>query len=388
MTPAGILSVNGGSSSLKCQFFELGQDDPAAILHFSDLLQQPRLATWYNDVWTKDAVTLESDIDPFEACLRMTLDFLVRKSWNVAAIGHRVVHGGSDYRSAVPIDENVLSDLKNLIPLAPLHQPTSVKLIEICQRLLPDTSEVACFDTMFHSTLPKHSRHFALPQEYTNQGLVRYGFHGLSYESVMRQLVEFAPQAASEKIVIAHLGAGASLCGVADGLSMSTTMGFSALDGLPMGTRSGRIDPGVLLHLMRGGKSVADIEDLLYRRSGLLGISGVSSDMQALQRSGQSSAQEAIDFFNFRVAHEIGGIAADLGGVDRLVFTGGIGENDADVRLQIAKRCGWLGLSLDVEANNRGDRDIHLPSSRLLVHVVPAREEWVIAQETAKVLQL
>ncbi len=345
------------------------------------------MVVWAREEQVEKKLVLGAGEDPFDHCLRLTLDHLARSGHSLSAIGHRVVHGGSKYKQATLINESVLEDLRALISLAPLHQPTSVKLIQICRDLRIELPQVACFDTMFHHTLPSYVRRFAIPQTFTDDGLVRYGFHGLSYESVTAQLCQRDPATAGQKLVIAHLGAGASLCGVASTQSVSTTMGFSALDGLPMGTRCGRIDPGLLIHWMRSGLSVDELEDLLYRQSGLLGLSGVSADMQVLQQSDEKGAKEAVEFFVFRVAHEIGGVAADLGGVDRLVFTGGIGENDADIRRRVVERCAWLGFGVDHSANRNGDYDINLMSSSLPIHVVPAKEEWVIAQKTAEVLK-
>jgi len=307
----------------------------------------------------------------------------------VVAVGHRVVHGGVRFDKPARIDAGVIAALKELIPLAPLHQPHNIAPIEAIAAAAPHIPQVACFDTAFHRGQPPLAQMFALPRQYDAAGVRRYGFHGLSYEYVSGRLAELAPQLAAGRVVIAHLGNGASLCALRDGQSVATTMGFTALDGLVMGTRSGSLDPGVLIHLMDVfGLGAREIEDLLYRRSGLLGVSGVSSDMRALRASPEPAAAEAIALFVYRIVREIGSMAAALGGLDGLVFTGGIGENEAAIRADVAAGCAWLGLDLDAARNAAGGPLISRDGSKLAAWVVPTDEERVIARHARDALTL
>jgi acetate kinase len=307
----------------------------------------------------------------------------------VAAVGHRVVHGGTKYALPLRIDREVIAELSELIPLAPLHQPHNLAPIETIADAAPHVPQVACFDTAFHRTQPGIAQLFALPRELTNSGIRKYGFHGLSYEYVTSRLPEVAPELADARIVIAHLGNGASLCAVHRGRSVATTMGFTAVDGLVMGTRCGSIDPGVLLYLMDSHRMDARaIENLIYRQSGLLGVSGISSDMRELRGSSDPAAAEAIALFVYRIVREIGSLAAALGGLDALIFTGGIGENDSATRAEIAEGCRWLGLELDEERNAHGVGRISADTSRIGVLIVPTDEERMIARQTRAVLGL
>ncbi len=306
-----------------------------------------------------------------------------------SAVGHRVVHGGTEFAGPAVVNEEVISSLSELEPLAPLHQPYNVSGIRAFMKAYPGVPNVACFDTSFHRTQPRLAQMFGLPLDYYESGVVRYGFHGLSYEYVISRLGEISPEAASGRVVTAHLGAGASLCATLDGKSVATTMGFTALDGLPMGTRSGGIDPGVILYLQNEkGITAAQVEALLYKKSGLLGISGLSSDMRDLEVSDAPGARLAIDYFAYRAVREAGSLAAALGGLDALVFTAGIGENSAIVREKICAGLAWLGIELDVEANSRNDIVVTKSGSPVRVYVVPTNEELVIAVETANTLSL
>jgi acetate kinase len=305
----------------------------------------------------------------------------------VIGIGHRVVHGGTRFDAPARIDAEVIKYLGTLVPLAPLHQPHNLAPIEAIAEAAPQLPQVACFDTAFHRSQPALAQHFALPHDLTESGVRRYGFHGLSYDYIVHKLAETMPMVARGRLVIAHLGNGASLCAVADGKSVASTMGFTALDGLMMGTRSGALDPGVLLYLlMERRMSPKDIEDLLYRKSGLIGVSGISSDMRTLRQSSEPEAAEAIALFVYRIVREIGSMAAALGGLDGLVFTAGIGENDAATRSEVAAGCRWLGLALDEERNTRGETRIHADGSRLTAWVVPTDEERMIARYTGRLL--
>jgi acetate kinase len=307
----------------------------------------------------------------------------------VVGIGHRVVHGGMCFSTPVRVDNMVMAILETLTPLAPLHQPHNLEPIATIAEQAPHIPQVACFDTAFHRTQGELAQMFALPRKYTEAGIRRYGFHGLSYEYVVSQLENVEPKLGKARIVIAHLGNGASLCAVQHGSSVANTMGFTAVDGLMMGTRCGTIDPGVILYLMDAcGMDARAIENLIYRQSGLLGVSGISSDMRTLRASPEPAAAEAIALFVYRVAREIGSLAAALAGVDALIFTGGIGENDAETRAAICERCGWLGLELDEIRNKHGAARISTDASPISAWVVPTDEERMVAQHTINVLGL
>ena len=306
---------------------------------------------------------------------------------NVVAVGHRVVHGGTEFDAPVEVSNDVLVRLDRLTPLAPLHQPHNLTPIRALMTARPSLPQIACFDTAFHRGRAPVTMRFALPREYEEAGIERYGFHGLSYEYVASVLPTIAPDLASARVIVAHLGNGASLCALRAGKSIDTTMSFTALDGVPMGTRCGALDPGVVLYLIRErGMSAAAVEDLLYHRSGLLGVSGLSGDMRVLLSSQSQGAVDAIELFNFRIAREIGALAASLGGLDGLVFTAGIGERAPEIRRQICMRAGWLGVSLDGDANTRGDARISAADSRVSVWVVPTDEEAMIAQHTLAIV--
>jgi acetate kinase len=305
------------------------------------------------------------------------------------AVGHRVVHGGTRFIDPTVITPAVLEQLRSLEPLAPLHQPHNLDAIEAALVQMPGIPQVACFDTSFHRDLPPVARLVPLPEELRRKGLQRYGFHGLSYEHIAAELPVVAPGIAAGRVIVAHLGSGASLCAMQDGRSVDSTLGFTALDGLCMGTRPGSLDPGIVLYLFQAlGMSTAAVEDLLYRRSGLLGISGVSSDMRELLGSDAPSARLAVDYFIYRITQEIGALTAVLGGLDGLVFTAGIGENSAPIRERVCEASAWLGLALDPVANARGGPRITRAGSAVSAWVIPTDEERVIARHTARLLGL
>ncbi|HVB15841.1 MAG TPA: acetate/propionate family kinase, partial [Stellaceae bacterium] len=305
----------------------------------------------------------------------------------IVAAGHRVVHGGTSFTTPVLIDDGVLAELDRLIPLAPLHQPHNLAAIRTVARIRPDLPQVACFDTAFHRTAAPVAMRFALPREFEASGVRRYGFHGLSYEYIAGALTEIAPQIARVRVIVAHLGNGASLCAMHAGKSVDTTMGFTALDGLPMGTRCGALDPGVVLYLLQErGFDAARLEDLLYRRSGLLGVSGIGSDMRALLGSSDPRAAEAVDLFVFRIVREIGALAASLGGLDGIVFTAGIGEHAAPIRKRVCEGAAWLGIQLDPAANAAGATCITRRDSRVSAWVIPTDEDLMIARHTRRVV--
>jgi len=305
----------------------------------------------------------------------------------LVAVGHRVVHGGPSFAKPVRLDATVVTALEKYVPLAPLHQPHNLAPIRAILERTPDLPQVACFDTAFHRGQPAVAQAFALPKSITERGVLRYGFHGISYEYIASVLADYDPKAAAGKTIVLHLGNGASMCAVAAGRSVASTMGFTAVDGLPMGTRSGNLDPGVILYLLDElGMDARAIEKLLYQQSGLLGVSGTSSDMRKLQESDDPDAKAAIDLFVYRVGRELGSLAAALGGLDAIVFTAGIGENSASLRERVCRDAAWLGVALDVGANARGGPRISTASSRVSAWVVPTNEELMIARHTLELL--
>lgn len=307
----------------------------------------------------------------------------------VRAIGHRIVHGGDRPGPGVLATPGTIAELRRLEPLAPLHQPQALAALDACAQRFPGVPQVACFDTSFHAGHDEVATLVPLPADLRAAGIRRYGFHGLSCEFIAAELSRLAPDLATGRVVIAHLGSGASLCALRDGRSVDSSFGFTALDGLCMGTRPGALDPGVVLHLFQAlGMNATEVEDLLYRRSGLLGISGLSADMRVLLASDEPAARLAVDYFVYRAARELGGLAAVLGGLDALVFTGGIGEHSAEIRQRIALASAWLGIRLDEAANARAACRISAAGSRVAVLVVPTDEEVVIARHAAALLGL
>src|SRR2546426_8116327 len=316
-------------------------------------------------------------------------DFLKRQLANdrLVGVGHRVVHGGLEYTAPVRVEAETLKALERFIPLAPLHQPHNLSPIASLLKRAPELPQVACFDTAFHRTNPDVAQRFALPQELHEIGVRRYGFHGLSYEYIASALGEFDATAATGKTIVLHLANGSSMCALAAGRSVASTMGFTAVDGLPMGTRCGALDPGVILYLMdERGMSARDVERLIYSESGLLGVSGISSDMRTLLQSADPRARLAIDLYVYRIRRELGSLAAALGWLDALVFTAGIGENAPAIRERVCHDAAWLGIELDAAANARGGPRISTPGSRVSAWVVPANEELMIARHTQNVL--
>jgi acetate kinase len=301
------------------------------------------------------------------------------------AVGHRVGHGGTTYVGPVLVDEAVLAELERLVPLVPLHQPHNLAPIRALKGRRPELPQVACFDTAFHHTQPDVARAFALPRAYTGQGVRRYGFHGLSYDYIASELTNYEPRMAAGRTIVAHLGSGSSMCALREGRSVATTMGFSSLDGLPMGTRCGALDPGVLLYLMdHFHLDPRAIEAMLYKESGLLGVSGISSDMRDLLASDDPRASEAVDLYVYRIGRELGSLAAALGGLDGLVFTAGIGERSAAIRARVCRDAAWLGIALDEEANEAGGPRISRRDSAVSAWVIPTDEELTIARHTGR----
>jgi acetate kinase len=307
----------------------------------------------------------------------------------VLGVGHRVVHGGSRFKAPTILNAEVMQELYQLVPLAPLHQPYNLAAIEAVFERLPGIPQVACFDTSFHRGQPEVAELIPLPRELRQQGLQRYGFHGLSYEFIASVLPLVAPEIAKGRVIVAHLGSGASMCALKDGKSVDSTLGFTALDGLCMGTRPGALDPGVVLHLFQGlNLSAKEVETLLYKKSGLLGISGISNDMRDLLGRTEPAARLAVDYFVYRAAKEIGALTAVLGGIDALVFTAGIGENSPEIRQRICEASAWLGLEIDPDANSQRLSKISTSRSRISVWVIPTNEELMIARHTGALLGL
>ncbi|WP_419759677.1 acetate/propionate family kinase [Acidisoma sp.] len=304
----------------------------------------------------------------------------------LTAVGHRIVHGGADHIGPARITPALLAELEALTPLDPLHMPLNLAPIHALLEARPALPQVACFDTAFHHTLPAVAQRFALPQEISAKGVRRYGFHGLSFEYIASCLHHQAPALSRGRVIVAHLGAGASLCALRDGRSIATTTGFSALDGLMMGTRCGLLDPGVLLYLLRQGHDVDDLEDMLYRRSGLLGVSGISGDVRVLLASDAPAAREALDLFTYRIAWEAGALVSALGGLDGMVFTAGIGEHAPRIRAEVCARLSWLGLRLDAQANLTNERCISLPDSAIDLRVIATNEEAMIARHSETII--
>jgi len=386
-----IAVLNAGSSSLKFSLFGVGDTLSLAVRGQVEgignaprfVAKDPSGAVVAEQRWDgADAIDHAGAVEHLFAYL--STDF---KRGKLLAVGHRVVHGGTRYGAPVRIDAEVVDALAALVPLAPLHQPHNLTPIRAIAARMPALPQVACFDTAFHHDQPPVAQAFALPPEITGQGVRRYGFHGLSYEYVAGAMRTLDTRAASGRVVVAHLGNGASMCAMANGRSVASTMGFTALDGLVMGTRSGTIDPGVLIWLMdQMGMGARELERLLYHRSGLLGVSGVSSDMRTLLASDEPRAKLAIELFCYRAGRELGSLAAALGGLDALVFTGGIGEHAAPIRAAVVRGASWLGLSLDEDANAAGKRRITSDTSRVPAYVVPTDEELMIARHVRSAL--
>jgi acetate kinase len=387
-----ILVVNAGSSSLKFQVFSVGpkQDLNCVIKGQVDGVgARPRLRAEDAEKKTLiDRAFSAGQISDLPAAIKEAGDWL-RQTQNVRllAAGHRVVHGGPKYDKPVLITKQVVGQLEKYVPLAPLHQPNNLAPIRTLLVGRPELPQVACFDTAFHRDHGALADHYALPEHFYMEGVRRYGFHGLSYEYIAHRLPEIAPEIANGRVIVAHLGSGASMCALANGRSIESTLGFTALDGLPMGTRPGQLDPGIVLYLIsEKGMSPAAVQDLLYRECGLKGLSGISNDVRELENSADPKAAFALDFFVYRVGLCAGMLAAALGGIDGFVFTAGIGENSATTRVRIAEKLAWLGVALDEEANAARRPLISRTDGRVKVYVIPTNEELMIARHTLDLL--
>ena len=393
MTDA-ILVLNAGSSSIKFSLFAEAGIEPALVArgqiegidtspHF--IAQDATGQTVSEQRWAQDT---QLGHDGAVAHIGDWLQATYAGQHQLVAVGHRVVHGGVDYSAPVRIDGDVVVQLEKLIPLAPLHQPHNLEPIRILMERTPQLPQIACFDTAFHRSNPPLTQMFALPSELTESGVRRYGFHGISYEYIASVLPKFDERAARGKTIVLHLGNGASMCALQAGVSMASTMGFTALDGLPMGTRCGALDPGVMLYLMDERRMDARaLEKLVYHQSGLLGVSGISSDMRTLLASSEPRARLAIDLYCYRIRRETGSLAAALGGLDAIVFTGGIGENSAVIRERVCRDAAWLGVELDPAANAAGGPRISAPGVRASAWAIPTNEELMIARHTHRLLQ-
>jgi acetate kinase len=389
-----LLVLNAGSSSLKFCVYQRaagGAWELDSRGQIEGIGTKPRLSA-------KDgagAALVDESLDASVRDGRGALDALA--AWlrsrygaaRVVGVGHRVVHGGAQHAAPVVVTKDVLEGLRALVPLAPLHQPYNLGAIDVLFERMPDVPQVACFDTSFHRGQPAVAELVPLPAEIRAKGVQRYGFHGLSYEYIASVLPEIAPEIAERRVIVAHLGSGASLCALSSRRSMDSSLGFTALDGLCMGTRPGALDPGVVLHLFQGlGLSAKEVEDLLYKKSGLLGISGISNDMRDLLGKSDAKAKLAVDYFVYRAAREIGSLAGALGGIDALVFTAGIGENSAEIRARIGAASAWLGVEVDAAANAAAGPRISTAQSRVSAWVIPTNEELMIARHTARLLGL
>jgi acetate kinase len=379
-----LLVLNAGSSSIKFALYDLPLSGRARLEgQIAGIGRSPRFTVG------GEARAVPAAMPDHAAAITCLLDWLEAEGHgrSLAGVGHRVVHGGTEFAEPLRLNPTVMEGLAALIPLAPHHQPHNLAAIRAVAARMPQLAQIACFDTGFHSTLPEEARRLPLPAEFDARGLRRYGFHGLSYESIVARLPALTG-GLPRRLVIAHLGNGASMCGVLDGRSIATTMGFSTLDGLVMATRSGSLDPGLLLHLLREGRDLAEIEDLLYNRAGLLGLSGISADMKVLLESPAPAAAAAIAFYCYRIARELGSLAAALGGLDALVFTGGVGENAPEIRARVCRSAGWLGVGLDETANRAGGPRLTLADSPASAWVVATDEQGTIAGHAARLLGL
>ena len=394
-----ILVINSGSSSIKFALYRIAinktlntQKKPLLSGKIVNIGQCPKLKaidTNGTDL-TKNDLDVFNDQTTHEDLIQWLLDWISchGQGYTIKGVGHRIVHGGRDFLTATKLTFNVVSKLKELIPLAPLHQPHNLAAIEAIFNWAPELPQVACFDTSFHHTQPAIAQLFGLPREYNDKGIIRYGFHGLSYQYIASCLPEYLGSLSEGRVIVAHLGNGASMCALNKRRSVATTMGFTALDGLIMGQRCGSLDAGVVIHLLRYYKmSIEEVEHMLYNKSGLLGISGISNNMEVLQQSDDPNAKQAIDLFCYRAARELASLVSTLNGLDAIVFTAGIGENSAQIREQICTQLSWLGVTLDLNSNQKDSTVISQVNSKIKVFVIPTNEEVVIAETTQNILE-
>ncbi|WP_201759856.1 acetate/propionate family kinase [Bradyrhizobium sp. AC87j1] len=390
--PDTVLVLNSGSSSIKFGLFDISAVEPSLLCKglLDEHEAKPRLVVKSpagEDLFETRTEAPDADGGHLFADVLAFIEDRFGEH-HLRAVGHRIVHGGPDYSGPVALTDDVVAKLEALTPLAPLHQPRCLAPIRALAAIRPALRQIACFDTAFHHGLAPPASRFAIPRRYEERGVRRYGFHGLSFEYVAGRLVEIAPELIAKRTIIAHLGNGASLCALRNGRSVDTTMGLTPLDGLVMGTRCGTIDPGVLLYLQQHEKmSIEDVQHLLYHQSGLLGVSGISADMRTLLASGEIAARDAVDLFTFRAAQQVAMMATTLGGLDCLVFTGGIGEHAKEIRSAIGGLLGWLGVRIDAAANEEARERISGSDSAVEVFVIPTNEELTIARHCAVVLR-
>ncbi|MCX5570175.1 acetate/propionate family kinase [Kaistia nematophila] len=386
-----LLTLNPGSSTIKLGLYALDEGGPRRLGRGIIDLQHDPLSLRIDVDGQRAEITLTARPSPdLHEVMEETLEWLAHHlpGHPITAFGHRVVHGGARFAGPERITDETLEAIAALTPLAPLHQPQSLRLIRAIRHFWPEHPQTASFDTAFHRSQDERVRRFALPRALFDEGIQHYGFHGLSYRFIAGELARTAPELARGRVVVAHLGSGASLCGLESGASRDTTMGFSTLDGIPMSTRCGALDPGVLLHLLQQrGLDAQAVSDMLYHRSGLLGISGISADARMLAESGAPEARQALEIFAFRIAQSVAALATTLGGLDGVVFTAGIGEHQPAVRAAVCAHLAWLGAALDPEANAANATRIEAASSRIAVRVIPTDEEQVIAEEAATLLR-
>lgn len=394
--PDTVLVINAGSSSIKFQLFDLARSTPWDNLiptrlrgQIEGIGTQPRLLLRPSEgCSTGHEEALPAAVEGMPNAMAFLGGWL--REWLggelPVAVGHRVVHGGPTYDQSIVVDDTAIETLERYTPLAPLHQPHNLAPIRAIRSMMPDMVQVACFDTAFHRQHPEVADRYAIPEQFYREGVRRYGFHGLSYEWIIHRLRKMAPQVAQGRVIAAHLGSGASMCAIQDGLSIDSTMGFTALDGLPMGTRPGQLDPGVVLYLLNRGMDIQAVEQLLYRDCGLRGLSGISSDARDLLGSADPRASLTLEVLIYRASLAIGTLTAALGGLDGLVFTAGIGEHSPIIRSAIAERSHWLGLVLDETANMMGRSLISSTDSRVQTFVIPTDEERMIATHTCALL--
>ena len=388
MTQA-ILTLNAGSSSLKFAVFGFNGESPIASGQADSIGGEGSIVLKSAD-GAHLPVTSKVDVTTHHAALRSILSLLQISfsGLDIAAVGHRIVHGGVGFAAPILLDEFVLKQLSVLEPFAPLHQPHNLAGVRAAMVAFPHATQVGCFDTAFHRAHPFVNDTFALPRVYYEKGVRRYGFHGLSYEYIAGSLRRVAPRLAEGRVIVAHLGNGASMCAMLNSRSIASSMGFSALDGLPMGTRCGQLDPGVVLYLLdQEGLTSTQVTELLYKNSGLLGLSGLSNDMRKLEEAGTVEAAQAIDYFVFRVQREFGAMAAALGGVDAIIFCGGIGENSRTIRARVCEKLSWIGIEMDYAKNAANAPIISSDMSRVQVMVIKTNEELVIAQAVRHLVQ-
>lgn len=387
-----ILVVNAGSSSLKFQVYLIGPDGLRSIRRgaIDGIGVQPRIRILDADkklIHERKMAPAEAPDLP-SAIAEMTGWLQTVQGIRLRAIGHRIVHGGPKHADPVQITPEIIEELTAFQELAPLHQPNNLAPIRLAMQVAPHVPQIACFDTAFHRGHPEHTDCYALPKSFYEGGMRRYGFHGLSYKYISQKLREIAPDLAAGRVIVAHLGSGASMCALQNGVSIESTMGFTALDGIPMGTRPGQLDSGVVLYMMSHmGKTAQEVTDLLYHEAGLKGLSGISADMRILLNADDPGARLAIDHFVHRCGLYAGMLAAAMGGVDGFVFTAGIGENSPEIRARITEKLKWLGAEIDLDANASGATLISAPASKLAVYKIPTNEELVIAKETSGFLR-